>query len=271
MVTEHDSRSDEFRLYLVGDVHVGAKACDRAAFERWINRIKADPAAKFIGMGDYAECITPGDKRWDFASVDEAFHKRMGDLPQACFEYIRDVLEPIKHQGIGLLCGNHEETLRNRYSQDIHGALCMHLGLPNLGYNSAIRWTFRRKGKNVKAPAAVMILYVTHGTIASRKDGSKLNRMADVARVIDADLVLYGHGHSNISNKQAFLGFSRSGEFRWQQRVQTIAMGGTFRRTFAANAFDYSEKAHYDPVVIGCPMLTLRPWAEDPAERVSVS
>lgn len=269
VVTDHPSRSDTFRLYVIGDVHVGAKACDRRAFEAAMRRIKDDKEARWIGLGDYAENIIPGDKRWDFASIDPAFHNRLGDLPQACFEYIRDQFEPVKGQCVGLLTGNHEETLRNRHSQDILGALCMVLGVKNLGYNAAIRWTFRRS-QSGKKPAAVMILYATHSTIAARKDGSKLNRMADVARVIDADLVLYGHGHSNISNKQAYLGFTRSGEFRWQQRVQTIAMGGTFRRTFAADAFDYSEKAHHDPVVIGCPTVVLKPWSEDPSERITV-
>lgn len=272
LVTDHPSRSDSFRLYVIGDVHVGAKACDRGAFEAAMRRIKNDPEARWIGLGDYAENIIPGDKRWDFASIDPAFHHRLGDLPQACFEYIRDQFEPVKGQCIGLLTGNHEETLRNRQSQDIQGALCLHLGVRNLGYNCAIRWTFRRAGKPPKGGGSqVLVIYATHSTIAARKDGSKLNRMADVGRAIDADLILYGHGHSNISNKQAFLGFTRSGEFRWQQRVQTIAMGGTFRRTFAADAYDYSEKMHHDPVVIGCPTITVRPWAEDPAERIYVS
>lgn len=267
LTTDHRSKSDEFVLYAIGDLHVGAKHFDRKAFERAIATIAADSSARWIGMGDYAEAIIPTDKRWDFSSVDPAFHSRLGDLPQACYEYVEKAFLPIKDRCIGLLTGNHDDKLRTSHSQDIHGALCLRLGVKNLGYNSAIRWRFRRPSSSSRA----VIVYATHGRVAARRDGGKLNRMQDQARFIDADLLLFGHGHSTVNSGVPSLGFTRAGEFGWYERIQKVAMTGCFRRTYATGSIDYGEQAGYEPTEIGMQKIVIRPWAERSGDRVAVT
>lgn len=268
LTTEHRSKSDAFTLYAIGDLHVGAKHFDRRAFERAVQTIREDESALWVGMGDYAESIIPGDKRWDFSSIDTAFHSRLGDLPQACFEYIRDKFNPIKGRCIGLLTGNHEDTLRTRQSQDIHGALCLALGVKNLGYNAAIRWRFKRPSTSSTA----VIVYATHSRIAARRDGGKLNRMQDQARFIGADLLLFGHGHSTVQGGSASLEFTRDGAFKMRQRVQQVAMCGTFRRTYDEDCLsDYGEQSGFEPTVLGMQKVVVKPWAPDPSDRVTVT
>lgn len=267
LTTDHRSKTDAFTLYAIGDLHVGAKHFDKKAFERAVDQIAADPSARWIGMGDYAECIVPTDKRFDFSSVAPEYHARMGDLPQACFEYVLERFKPIKGQCVGLLTGNHEDSLRTRQSHDVHGALCLHLGVKNLGYNSAIRWRFRRPNTSSKA----VIIYATHGRVAARRDGGKLNRMQDQGRFIGADLLLFGHGHSTVQGSMASLEFTTAGEFKMRQRVQKVAMTGCFRRSYSEGSIDYGEQAGYEPTVLGMKRIVIRPWADDPAELVEVA
>src|SRR5205814_587939 len=118
-----------------------------------------------------------------------------------CFEDLRDLFDPIRSQCIGLLTGNHEETLRLRQSQDIHGALCLALRVPNLGYDALLRWTFRRglarKSHKKGNGGTVMKILASHSTVASRTNGGKLNRMEQVSNLWEGvDLFLFGHGHS---------------------------------------------------------------------------
>lgn len=259
-VTRHRSRSDSFVLYPIGDIHIGARACDLDSLRATVRDVEKDDSAVWIGMGDYAENINISDKRFDLKSVDPRFLSRLDDLPNACFEELLELFKPIAGKCIGLLTGNHEETLRLKYSHDVHGALCLRLGVKNLGYDSMIRLKFVREGKG--NPSSVVTVFASHGTIAGRKDGAKMNRMGELAMNFDADLYLVGHGHSQIIGRSARLEVPESGELKLRERLRMACMTGTFRKSYERDTRDYSEKAHHSPPVIGCPKIVIRPWAE---------
>ena len=46
-------RADKYSLYPLGDVHLGAAACDEKAFRAVVNRIATDDRAYWVGLGDY--------------------------------------------------------------------------------------------------------------------------------------------------------------------------------------------------------------------------
>lgn len=52
-------------LYPLGDIHAGSVQCAEDVIKRQVEVIKQDKTAWWIGMGDYADCILKGDKRWD--------------------------------------------------------------------------------------------------------------------------------------------------------------------------------------------------------------
>ena len=58
-------KSGLYKLYLLGDIHLGTVHCSENEVRKKVQEIKDDPSAEWIGMGDYSECITPRDKRWD--------------------------------------------------------------------------------------------------------------------------------------------------------------------------------------------------------------
>ena len=270
LVTTHKSRSDTFRLYPIGDIHLGAAACDVDALRKTLSEIEQDDSALWVGMGDFAECINLQDKRFDVKSVDPKYLPRLDDIANACFEDLAEMFAPIRDKCIGLLVGNHEETLRLKHSQDVHGALCLRLGLKNLGYDSLIRWKFVRQVSGGKAPATNLTIFASHGTIAGRRDGAKLNRIEDLNRNFDADMYLVGHGHSQLVGRSVQLTVPESGKLKMKERLRLSLMTGCWRKSYEEGTRDYSEKSHFAPPVIGCPVVTIRPWA-DPRQRMSVS
>src|SRR5690348_6769341 len=62
-------------LYPLGDVHLGAAACDIEDFRRTVKCIASDPNGYWVGMGDYGDLIMPSDPRWSFSGHD---WKRLG-------------------------------------------------------------------------------------------------------------------------------------------------------------------------------------------------
>ena len=59
------SRSDVFRLVPIGDVHLGAAACDESRLVEVVKGIAADDRAYWVGLGDYCEFINMQDRRFD--------------------------------------------------------------------------------------------------------------------------------------------------------------------------------------------------------------
>jgi len=254
--TVHPSRSDVFTLYPIGDIHIGAKGCEVDTLREVVAEVERQPNAFWIGMGDYAESINLSDKRFDLRSIAPRYLPRLDDMPRACLDDLVQLFDPIKKKCLGLLVGNHEEKLRLRDSNDIHGALCVALGVKNLGYDSLLRWTFRRSGAST-----VVKIMASHGTIASRKAGAAANRMEDVASNFDCDIALFGHGHKKIVGERVELGMPESGAMRITERKKLVLMTGTFRRNHQEGTLDYGEKAGYPPVPIGCPAIRIAPWA----------
>ena len=61
-VAKKYKRSDPIRhLYFLGDLHLGVNACAENKIKEAVRTIKDDPLALWIGMGDYADFVTPGD------------------------------------------------------------------------------------------------------------------------------------------------------------------------------------------------------------------
>lgn len=259
-------------LIPIGDVHLGARACDVDALRRTVSEIQNTENAFWVGMGDYAECINLTDKRFDLKSLEPRFLPRLDDLANACFEELKQILTPIREKCLGLLVGNHEETLRLRQSQDIHGALCLALRAPNLGYDCLLRWTFRRckAAKHGRFPATTLKILASHGTIASRRPGAKINRMEDIASNFNCDIAMFGHGHSKLASERIELDVPASGTMRLMERKKIVIMTGCYRKNHAEGTLDYAEKAGYPPVPIGSPRIRIRPFAL-PRDRFVVS
>jgi hypothetical protein len=65
------------------------------------------------------------------------------------------------------------------------------------------------KSKNHKRPQLYTI-YVTHGSGGGRKEGGKVNRLADLAAIVDADIYVTGHTHLPLVFKESYFRVSGS-------------------------------------------------------------
>lgn len=270
VVSQHNSRSDEYTLYPIGDIHLGAKGCDVPELKKTIEAVRSDPMARWVGMGDYAEHITMTDKRFDLRTIDPKYRDQLDDLPGACVRDLIEMFKPIKGKCLGLVVGNHEEKLRLSHSNNVHGAMCTFLGVKDLGYTAVIRWTFRRGNGSTRQSGHVFKILVSHGTIASRRNGAKINRMEDVASQFNVDLALFGHGHSKLVSERIELDFPDFGEMRQIEKWKYVVMTGTYRKNHTFETLDYAEKAGYPPVPIGSPRIKFRPWAFSTNRRIEV-
>jgi predicted phosphodiesterase len=267
---EHNSRSDVFRIWPLGDVHWGARACDEGLFRKTVAQIKANNDF-WIGMGDMTECITRRDKRHqeDVLAPWLWGHGPVLSLQQ---ESLVEEVKPIGSQCLAYLEGNHElaveedgtdmylsvvKAIRATESTDLH-----------MGMSGFLVLKFRRTDTDRKGGTSTFTFYLHHGFGGGDLMSGPAIKLERLAESYSADIYMMGHTHKQIVFATEVFSATRSGALQAEKRYHINT--GTFLKSNLPEATTYSERFGKKPVVLGPVMIELRPGAEDPLERVRV-
>jgi len=253
-IIEYRKSDGEWRLYPIGDTHLGIKNCTENDLQKTVQEISQDKRAIWIGMGDYGEFITPNDKRWD-AQVTADWLKDQDNIAEDQTKYICNLLSPIKDKCIGLLSGNHEDSIRRYLKVNVQKNICERLELNNLGYSCWVRLRFWRKNSNEHH---VYKCVFTHGSGWAITPGAKMNRLQRFMNSFDARIYGMGHMHDIITHTIPYLELSDANNIRQKERVGAVT--GCWFKTYAQGvASSYGEKRGYPPTSLGCPVFTINP------------
>ena len=246
----------EVHLYLVGDEHIGTRHHAARELAKTIERIKADPVAHWLGMGDKAEFITPSDPRWDGGGICDWVHPDNVALDQC--DYYCDVMAPIADKCDGLLWGNHEYEIRQHCHVDVQKYICQKLGVRDLSYQSWVRYVL----KPTLTRRIVVDAVVTHGAGVAQTRGAKMNRLERLMGGYDAQIFGHGHVHDVILHPGSpYLFLTRDGKLK--QRRKVGAMTGCYFRTYTQGVeSSYGERKGLPATILGSPLFTIRVDAE---------
>ena len=273
------ARGDSFRIVPLGDIHLGAAACDEERLKRTIDSIKNDPATYWIGMGDYCDFINRNDKRFNVATLADwvITKSALGDLAGAQKDRFLEMIAPIAPKCLALLEGNHETAIwhhneRNIYSdivQGVKGAAQMNPEAPlALGYNGWITLVFY-VGENVQSGGVETYRFnLHHGFTGGRLAGAKALNIQKWLWTHDADLVIFGHSHNTSIQIEAVERLDREGNVSYQKRIGCFS--GTYLRTSADGADTYSEIKGYLPMPTSGVEIMIRPKAAQREDAIRV-
>jgi hypothetical protein len=146
------------------------------------------------------------------------------------------------------LRGNHEDSIHQHHSTDVHRRICKRLAIKDLGYSAFIRLTLKKSTGGVKRNCVV---YAHHGHGAGRRTGGSVNRLEDSIMKYDFDIGLSGHDHQKFGKRFVKLHISPHGKPKIKHKPIIIARTGTFLKTAIEGDTTYSEKAGYPPTDIG--------------------
>ena len=240
---------------MFGDLHLGTIHCAENDIKRKVEEIRDNPNAMWIGMGDMAECITPRDKRWDPSALAIPKWVEQDDIARSQSKKVVSTLAPIRDKCVGLLYGNHEDSIRRYNHDNIHKWICDDLEVPNLGYSAFVHFIFRRK----KSAEAHMVKGAfTHGTGGARTEGGKINYLTRFMRDFDANIYGYAHTHNIQLHSPEILGTSDNLLIRAKGKVG--ALTGCWFKTYTQGIIaSYGEMKVYSPTRIGCPVFIITP------------
>lgn len=189
--------AEQIEIHPMSDLHIGDAHCDYKSILERIEYIKNTPNAY---------CILDGDL------MDTAIASSVGDTYGAAIQPMEQLkscvklFEPIKDKILAVLPGNHEHRTYKTDGIDITSLMCSQLGIPHK-YSPTTALVFVRFGRTNSRShhrPQLYTIYVTHGTGGGRKEGGKVNRLADLAAIVDADLYIMGHTHLPVIMKEAF-------------------------------------------------------------------
>lgn len=180
--------AEEIEVLPLADLHLGDFNSDFKLIMDRIEYIKNSPNVYCILGGDLMDCAIA-------SSVGDTYGANLKPMDQ--LKQCVAIFEPIKDKILAVLPGNHENRLYRTDGVDITEMMCAQLGILEK-YSPTTALLFIRFGKN-KASShhrpVLYTVYATHGSGGGRKEGGKINRLTDLALIVDADIYLMGHTH----------------------------------------------------------------------------
>lgn len=228
----------------MADLHIGDSMSDFKLIMERIEHIKNTPNAY---------CILDGDL------MDTAISSSIGDTYGANLQTMEQlkmcvkIFEPVKDKILAVLPGNHENRVYKSDGLDITELLCAQLGIPEK-YSHTTALLFIRFGKHTGSGhnrPFLYTIYVTHGSGGGRREGGKVNRLADLASIVDADVYCHAHTHLPLIFKESF--------FRVSGANSSVALVDKLFVNTAAllNYGGYGDKAGFKPASKAYPVIYL--------------
>ena len=242
-ITKELPFNEQIEIVPFGDIHYGNPNCKIKKFKEVIDYIAKTENCYGIGMGDYLDCITNQDNRFDPSNGYDFIDDNVA--------YMVNLLKPIKHKLIALVTGNHEYKINTLGIGDPTLRMCRELEIPYLGYSGFVKLKV-----DAKYHIRSLIILAHHGWSAGRKTGNIINSVESLSQYWDADIYLCGHSHHLSATRQIKIGWTG-------EKKLIFANTGTFLETATKNTTCYSERGGYPPRKLGVLKLKWFPKRDD--------
>jgi predicted phosphodiesterase len=175
----------EIEIHALSDWHIGDGMSDFRLIQQTLEYIKNTPNAFVMLNGDLMDTAI-------CSSIGDTYGANLQPMEQlkTCVK----LFEPIKDKILCILPGNHENRVYKTDGIDMTALMAAQLGLSER-YTDTTALLFVRFGHNDKGRKMCYTIYTTHGSGGGRKEGGKINRLADLATIVDADCYVCGHAH----------------------------------------------------------------------------
>lgn len=205
----------ELEIVPMADLHLGDTHCEYKLIQDTIAYVNKQDNRYLILNGDLMDCATK-------TSIGDVYAQNIQPMQQLeqCVKLFGDLAK--KGKILAVLPGNHEARIYKTDGVDMTELMCNQLGISDR-YSNTTAFIFVRFGYGYKSlklnggpkDKLCYTIYVTHGHGGGRKEGGKVNSLADLASIVDADVYIMSHTHLPVIFKNSF--------FRVSSAKSTIA------------------------------------------------
>jgi hypothetical protein len=265
----------EVHLYPVSDVQVGAAGCDEAGFRQYIEEALKDPFARFVGLGDNTDTMSPSNRRLLDVAETEG---RLYDTSREALTYgafrVRDrfleLVEGTQGKWDFMLQGHHKYDYKVRNSDntwqvrttdhDIAEALgTVYLGAPGTDLPLArIQYRFPPKVRGKKRPTYNVLAF--HGRGNGQALGAPLAEMDLHMRTHTVDLALIAHHHKLVTGRYSKMEEDASSSTLLNAVDTAIVATGSWLKNLIPNHETYAESMR--PLALGGAMVNIKSYGD---------
>lgn len=231
-------------LHIFADEHIGDMCCDIKRLMQRIEYVKNTPNAYCILNGDIIDNATK-------TSIGDTYTQTLNPMEQLARAV--EIFEPIKDKILCITHGNHENRTYKSEGINLSYLVAKQLGLDDK-HTPTSAVVFIRFGQGTSHTHNRKVCYtgyVLHGGGGGRREGGKINRLADLASIIDTDFYIHSHTHLPVIMKQAF--------HRIDNKNSAVALVDKLFVNTAANLNygGYGEAAAFKPSSKDTPIIYL--------------
>jgi hypothetical protein len=164
-------------IYPLVCMHIGSPQCDMKFLLDHVKRIKADPNARWVYMGDGGECVTKLSK---------------GDLygqilsPQMQMECLLDTLAPIRGKMLFAIRGNHGNRIYKESGLSFDQNFAARMGVPYMGVKAMANFVVNRSSYDC---------WFHHGIDSGVPLKTKISAAEHFNLFVNADAIFTAHSH----------------------------------------------------------------------------
>jgi len=231
----HRDYSDLDCLHMLplGDIHLGSPNCAEPVLDEWLQYIVDTDGTSLLNTGDNLNCAIA-------SSVSDTYAEEY--TVQVARQKLTDKFRPVAEAGKldAIVDGNHEWRILRAIGDSPNSAVADALGV---AYSPAALYVVYHVGDQEYG------VYLRHGNGGGATMGAAVNRLEKQERIVDADVYISGHTHTQVAfPKETFV---RDGE-RMVRRKRLFVSSGSF-----LGYEDYAKIAGYPPAHIGAPRIFL--------------
>ena len=232
---------EQIEIHPMADLHIGDSNCAYKEILERIEYIKNTPNAYVILDGDLMDTAIA-------SSIGDTYAANL--MPMEQLKHCVKIFEPIKDKILAVLPGNHENRVYKSDGIDTTEMMCAQLGILDR-YSPTTALLFIRFGEGFHGRKQLYTAYVTHGSGGGKKEGGKVNRLADLASIVDADLYIHGHTHLPVVFRESF--FRVSGANSSVAEVDKLFVNCAASLHYGG----YGDKAGFKPASRKSPIIYL--------------
>lgn len=193
-------------IKLLSDWHIGDRFCDFKAIEKQVAGVAEDPNCYAICCGDLMNNATK-------ASVSDIYSEKLS--PQEQIDKVLKILTPIRDRILYITSGNHEARTYREAGIDTTAVIAVKLDLQDrYSKNGGIMSLSLGRDRAHVSPNSKQKLkyffYILHGNGNGSKAGGKVNRLVDLASIVDADIYIHAHTHLPVVTMVPFCRIDRA-------------------------------------------------------------
>lgn len=234
-------------LWASGDWHYNSPNCDKEKFDEFLAEAKG---SFLLGMGDYLDSISTSERK-AFRTIElhDSTVRTLEELYRRHVDALAKKLKGIKV--LGLCGGNHYYDFPSGITSD--QMLCDKLNCRYLGVNSLIRLILAYSEHHRHTVDVV----IHHGLGGGRTAGASVNKLENMAKHFNADIILQGHDHNVCADYINRLGLSSNNKL--ENKKILLARTGSFLKSYEEGIPSYAVDSAFAPSSLGAIKISITP------------